>query len=55
MFVPLHCCQNLTLPNVPTRHLLPGNPTTAASGLSQTVTFSVVDEVIRAMALGARN
>ena len=29
--VPLHCCQNLTLPNVPTRRLLPGNPTTAAS------------------------
>ena len=28
--VPLHCCQNLTLPNVPTRRLLPGNPTTAA-------------------------
>ena len=68
--VPLRCCQNLTLPNVPTRRLLPGNPTTAASatvsglngrrqvtssGLSQTVTFSVVDEVIRAMALGARN
>ena len=29
--VPLHCCQNLTLPNVPTRRLLPGNLTTAAS------------------------
>ena len=30
--VPLHCCQNLTLmPNVPTRRLLPGNPTTAAT------------------------
>ena len=29
--VPLHCCQNLTLPNCPTRRLLPGNPTTAAS------------------------
>ena len=29
--VPLHWCQNLTLPNVPTRGLLPGNPTTAAS------------------------
>ena len=29
--VPLHCCQNLTLPNVPTRRLLPGNPTTATS------------------------
>jgi len=29
--VPLHCCQNLALPNVPTRRLLPGNPTTAAS------------------------
>ena len=29
--VPLHCCQNLTLPNVPTWRLLPGNPTTAAS------------------------
>ena len=29
--VPLHCCQILTLPNVPTRRLLPGNPTTAAS------------------------
>jgi len=27
--VPLHCCQNLTLPNVPTRCLLPNNPTTA--------------------------
>jgi len=27
----LHCCQNLTLSNVPTRRLLPGNPTTAAS------------------------
>ena len=29
--VPLLCCQNLTLPNVPSRRLLPGNPTTAAS------------------------
>ena len=29
--VPFHCCQNLTLPNVPTRRLLPGNQTTAAS------------------------
>jgi len=29
--VPLYCCQNLTLPNVPTRRLLPGNPMTAAS------------------------
>jgi len=28
--VPLHCCQNLTLTNVPTRRLIPGNPTTAA-------------------------
>ena len=57
--VPLHCCQNLTLPNVPTRRLLPGNPTTAASatvwglssGLSQTVTFSVVQQWL----LRARN
>jgi len=57
--VPLHCCQNLTLPNVPTWRLLPGNPTTAASatvwglssGLSQAVTFSVVQQWL----LGARN
>ena len=58
--VPLHCYQNLTLPNVPTRCLLPGNQTTAAfatvwglngcrqgHGLSQTISFSVVNEIIR--------
>jgi len=70
--VPLHCCQNLTLPNVPSRRSLPGNPTTAASatvcGLNGRTqghelwpqsggyyTFSVMDEVIRAMLLRARN
>jgi len=59
--VPLnHCSQNLTLPNVLIRCLLPGNRVTAASatiwglngqdhgsGLGQTVSFSVVNEVTR--------
>ena len=31
LIVLLHCCQNLTLPNVPTRCLLPGIRATAAS------------------------
>ena len=55
--VSLHCCQNLTLPNVRTRHLLPGNPTTAAL-VAFVILFRPIDPIsqnIQQWLLGARN
>ena len=55
--VPLHCCQNLTLPNVPTRRLLPGNPTTAAL-VAFVILFRPIDSIsqnVQQWPLGARN
>ena len=53
----LHCCQNLTLPNVPTRRLLPGNPTTAAL-VAFVILFPPIDPIsrnIQQWLFGARN
>jgi len=57
VFVPLHCCQNLTLPNVPTRRLLPGNSTTAALVVFA-ILFRPIDPIsqnVQQWLLGARN
>ena len=55
--VRLHCCQNLTMPNVPTRRLLPGNPTTAAL-VAFVILFRRIDPIsqnVQQWLLGARN
>jgi len=55
--VPLHCCQNLTLPNVPTRRLLPGNPTTAALVVFVILFRPIgpISQNVQQWLLGARN
>jgi len=55
--VPLHCCQNLTLTNVPNRRLLPGNTTTAAF-VAFVILFRPIDPIsqnVQQWLLGAKN